>query len=168
MNPCHRIRKKISAYQDNEVGAVQKAAIEAHFRTCEGCRRHFETLQQSYQLLKLLPDIEADERLSLKILDRVSLSQQSLWIRVKDNFLGILPAPAVMVALAFSGILLGMLAGNFWVKQQILSNRTSATLQSNPALTIASEKAFDAVPAGSFTEGYLQLAAYNPELGHAK
>jgi anti-sigma factor RsiW len=168
MDPCHRIRNILSAYQDNEVEAVQKAAIEAHLRTCESCRRHYEILQQTYQLLNRLPEVEADESLSIKILERVSLSRQSFWIRVKDNWLRLLPVPATMMAMVFSGILLGALVGHFWIEQQALSHRTVANSQSNLAFAIASQKAFDAVPAGSFTQGYLQLAAYKPEHGHAK
>lgn len=168
MDPCRRIRKKISAYQDNEVDNVQKAAIQAHFHTCEACRRYYETFQQTYQLLKRLPDIEADERLAINVLERVSLSQQSVWFRIKENLLQLLPAHAPAAALALFGILMGMLAGNFWVEQDAFFSRTVPALHSNLARTIASEKAFDAVPAGSFSEAYLQLAAYTPEPRHAK
>jgi predicted anti-sigma-YlaC factor YlaD len=168
MDPCHRIRKIISAYQDNEIEGVQKAAIQAHLHICEGCRNQYEILQQTYQLLKKLPDIEADESLAIKVLERVSHSQQSVWTRIKDDLRQLLPAHAPTVALAIFGILLGTLVGNFWIEQDAFFGRTIPALQSNLTLTIASERAFDAVPAGSFSEGYLQLATYNPEPSHAK
>ena len=168
MKTCRHIRKKLSAYQDGEVGAAQKDAIESHLRTCKGCQLHYEAFQQTFQVLKRLPDIQADEGLSLRILDRVTQAQPSPWNGIKGNFLRRLPVPAAMAALAVAGILFGLLMGNFWIEQELGYRRTSAVYRSEPALTVVSVKAFDAAPFGSFSEGYLQLITHSPEMGHAE
>ena len=165
MKTCRHIRKKLSAYQDGEVGAAQKDAIESHLRTCKGCQLHYEAFQQTFQVLKRLPDIQADEGLSLRILDRVTQAQPSFWNGINGNYLKRLPVPATMVV---AGILFGMLMGNFWIEQELGYRRTSAVYRSEPALTVVSVKAFDAAPFGSFSEGYLQLITHSPEMGHAE
>ena len=168
MNPCRPIRKKLSAYQDGEVGATEKDVIESHLHLCEECRMHYEALLQTSHLLKSMPVIEADDGLSLRILGRVNQTQASLWVQLKENLLRLVPAPAAMVALAVVGILVGTIMGDFWIKQQFLPIRTSTAFQSEPALTIVSVKAFDAAPSGSFAASYLQLTAFSQEIRHAK
>lgn len=168
MRPCRRIRKKLSAYQDGEIDAGQKEAIEAHLHTCEACRQHYEQLQVTCQMLKRLPDIEAGANLSLGILKRVSQAQASLWQRRMGRLFRRLPAPAAVVALAAAGIWVGVLVGHFWIEQGLGPFRKAAAFQSDQALTIASLKAFDAAPAGSFAASYLQLTAGNSEARHAK
>jgi predicted anti-sigma-YlaC factor YlaD len=168
MRPCRRIRKKLSAYQDGEIEAAQKEAIETHMRSCEACRRHYENLQETCQLLMRLPDIEAGANLSLEIIDRVSQAQDSPGIRIKNQFWQRLPVPAAMVALATAGIWVGILVGHFWIEQGYLPFRTAAAFQPDQVLTLASVRAFDAAPYGSFAADYLQLTTDNPEIRHAE
>jgi anti-sigma factor RsiW len=168
MDTCDRIRKKLSAYQDGELENDSKETIESHLRKCKGCRRYYAALQRTYQALKRLPDIEADERLFLRILDRVVISRKSPWIVVQDSVSHLLPSPAAIAAVGIAGILIGLLGGHFWVEQQFPAPQSLSTTLSASALTIASVKAFDAVPSGSFAEGYLKLTTYSPEIRHAK
>jgi anti-sigma factor RsiW len=168
MRPCRRIRKKLSAYQDGEIDAGQKEAIEAHLHTCEACRQHYAQLQVTCQMLKRLPDIEAGANLSLEILDRVSQAQASLWQRSMGRLFRRLPVPAAVVALAAAGIWVGVLVGHFWIEQVHGPFRKAAAFQSDPALTIAALKAFDATPPGSIAASYLLMTTYSPETGHAK
>lgn len=168
MNPCRRIRKRLSAFQDGELGAAEKDAIESHLHVCEECRMHYEELLQTYHLLRSIPAIAADEGLSLRVLERVDQTQGPLWVQLKENLLRLVPAPAAMAAMAVVGILVGTIMGNFWIRQQVLPVRTSTAFQSEPALTIVSVKAFDAAPSGSFAANYLQLTAFSQETRHAK
>ncbi len=168
MSACRRIQKKLSAYQDGEVGSVQKAAVENHLRTCKACQKHYAALRHTYQLLKSVPDMEADDGLTFRILDRVMQPRETLWIRIKDNFHRVLPAPAAMAVLVVAGIFFGALAGGFWIQPQYLSTRAPSAFSSEPGPTLASLKAFDAAPSGSFSEGYLQLITYGPETRYEK
>jgi predicted anti-sigma-YlaC factor YlaD len=167
MNQCRRIRKRLSAYQDDEVGLALNVDIKTHLGKCEVCRGHYEALRQTCQELKALPEIDAGDRLTTTILDRVARSQPSPWLQVWGHFLRRLPAPAAMAALVAIGILMGSLAGRFWIDRLYPSNSTVLAYQSEPASTMASVKAFDAAPAGSFAQGYLQLITYSPEGRHA-
>lgn len=167
MKTCLSIRKKLSAYQDGEVGSAQKDAIETHLNACEDCRRQYEAWQQTYRMLKSLPEIKYEARLSRRILARVTQTQEPFWVRIKGNAFRLLPAPAAMAALCAAGILFGTVVGNYWTEKQFFLTRATSAFRSDQALTLASVKAFNATPPGSFAEGYLD-AAYNPEISHAK
>ncbi len=168
MKTCQSIRKKLSAYQDGEVTTAEKDAIEAHLRTCEACRKQHEALLQTYRMLMSLPEIEPAPGLSRRIVDSATRAQEPFWVRALGEALRWLPAPAAMVALAVTGLLVGTMLGNFLAKGQFHpSHRLSASF-SDQALTLASVRVFDATPPGSFAEGYLNLVTRNQELNHEK
>ena len=72
-----------------------------------------------------------------------------------------------MAFLAAVGLFLGTLAGNFVAEQHHPPVAASAAHNTDAVMTIASLKAFDAVPSGSFAEDYLRLIAGNREARHA-
>ena len=84
------------------------------------------------------------------------------------NALRLLPTPAVIVTLAAAGLLVGSMLGNYLIEKQFRPSRAVSTFHSDQALTLASVRAFDSTPPGSFAEGYLKLTTYNPEIKHEK
>ena len=168
MKTCQSVRKKLSAYQDGEVGPDEKDAIEIHLRACEVCRRKHEALLRTYRMLSSLPEIEPAPGLSRRIVDNATQVQEPFWIRALGNAFRMLPAPAVMVALAAAGLLVGTMLGNFLTERQFRPSPAFSTFHSDQSLTLASVQVFDAIPAGSFAESYLKLANYNPEISHEK
>jgi predicted anti-sigma-YlaC factor YlaD len=168
MRACRHIRQKLSAYQDGEVEGAQKEVIDTHLHACEACRRRYGQLQETCQGLKRLPDIEASANLVLGIFARTSQAHISPWQRFTGYRWRLLPVSAAMVSLAVAGLWIGLLMGHFWIEQGLGPFRRSVAFPSDHAITIASLKAFDAAPDGSFAAGYLQLTAYRPEARHAK
>ena len=168
MDSCQIISKKLSAYQDGEVTPAEKTAIETHLRTCEACRTKHEALLLTYQILRNLPEIEPAPGLSRQIVSRATRVQERFWVRALGSAFRLLPASAAMAILAAAGLLIGTITGNFLTERQIHPSWVSSKFQSDQALTLASVRAFDATPPGSFAEGYLKLTAYNPEKGHEK
>jgi anti-sigma factor RsiW len=168
MNPCRRIVKQLSAYQDGEVGEFQKAAIESHLRSCRDCRRRCEALRRTYEALRRLPEIEVDDSLPQRIAAGVGDDRTGAFrLRVGGGLLRLLPVPATLAAVAVAGMLMGSVTGHFFVGQHRLPIRGAAAPVASPMLTLASLKAFDAVPPGSFAEDYLEMIAVQPEVRHA-
>ena len=168
MKTCQSIRKKLSAYQDGEVGTDEKDAIEAHLRTCEACRKKHEAMRQTYRMLKSLPEIEPAPGLSRRIMDSATRTQISVWDRALTGALRLFPAPAAMATLAVVGLLTGALLGNLLTARPFNTQPPFSTASTEKALTLESVRVFDATPPGSFADGYLRLATYIPEVRHEK
>ncbi|NQT70464.1 MAG: zf-HC2 domain-containing protein [Desulfobacteraceae bacterium] len=168
METCRNIRKKLSAYQDRELGPAEKDAIEAHLRICEACRKEHEALLQTYRILRSLPEIEATPGFSRQIVEKATQRQEPEWIRALGAAFRLLPAPTAMVTLAIVGLLTGALLGNFLTARQFDPLPPFSASHTDKALTLASVQVFDATPPGSFAGGYLRLATYTRETRHEK
>jgi anti-sigma factor RsiW len=168
MKTCQSVRKKLSAYQDGELGSAEKNTVEAHLLACEACRKEHEALLRTYRMLRCLPEIEPAPGLSRRILDKAAATREPFWVRTLGNAFRLLPAPAAMIALAAAGLLVGTMLGNFLTERQLRPTRTFSAFHSDQALTLASVQVFDATPPGSFAEGYLKLTGHNPEKTHEK
>jgi len=168
MKTCRNIRKKLSAYQDRELGPAEKDAIEAHLRTCAACRKKHEALLQTYRMLRSMPEIEATPGFSRQIVEKATQRQVPEWIGAFGGAFRLLPALTAMVTLAIVGLLTGALLGNLLTARQFDTPPPFSAFQTDKALTLASVQVFDATPPGSFAGGYLRLATYTPETRHEK
>ena len=168
MKTCRSVRKKLSAYQDRELIAADKDAVETHLRTCDACRKRSEALRHTYRMLRSLPEIQPAAGLARQIVDRATRLQEPFWVRTLGEAFRLLPARAAIVMLAASGLLIGTILGNALTKGQFHSSPASLDAFSDQALTLASVKVFDTTPPGSFAEGYLKLAIRNQEIHHEK
>lgn len=168
MKTCRSVQKKLSAYQDGEVGTTGRIVIETHLRTCEACRKQHDALLQTYRLFRNWPEIKPAPGLSRQIVKSATRAKEPFWARTLGRAFQLLPAPAVMVTLIAAGLLAGAMLGNMLTEGPFhLSPRLSVSFSDQP-LTLASVKAFDATPPGSFAEGYLNLVTRNQELSHEK
>ena len=173
MKTCQSIRKKLSAYQDGEVGTAERDFIKAHLLTCEACTKQHETLLRTYQMLRSLPEIEPAFGLSRQIVESVKRIQEPFWVRTLGEAFRLLPARAAIVTLAVSGLLVGTILGNLLTDRQFHSSSSSSSSSlavSSPvqAITLAAIRVFDATPPGSFAKGYMQLASQNQERSYEK
>jgi anti-sigma factor RsiW len=168
METCRNIRKKLSAYQDRELGPAETDAVENHLRTCEACRKKHEALLQTYRMLRSLPEIEPAPGLSRQIVEKATQRQEPFWVRVLGEAFRLLPAPAAIVTLTAAGLLVGTMLGNLLTEGQFHPSPPLSVSFSDQALTLASIRVFDATPPGSFAGGYLRLATYTPETSHEK
>jgi anti-sigma factor RsiW len=168
METCRHTRKKLSAYQDRELDPAEEDAIDAHLCTCEACRKEYEALLQTYRMLRGLPEIEPAPGLSRRMVDSATSVQAPFWGRSLGGAFGLFPKTATMVTLAAAGFLIGTMLGNLLTVEQFHSAPSSSVSFSDPALTLASVRVFDATPPGSFAEGYLKLAIQNQEIHHEK
>ena len=54
---CHTVVSRLSAYQDNELPVTDREAIESHLSGCPSCNEQFLKLQQAWEALGSLPDL---------------------------------------------------------------------------------------------------------------
>jgi anti-sigma factor RsiW len=166
MKTCQSVKKKLSAYQDGELSAIQKNAIEAHLRTCDGCRRYLEDLVHTYQLFEALPQIKPASGFSRQIIDRTTRGEEPFWVRTLGGAFQLLPAPAAMAMLAIVGLLAGTVLGNLLTEDRFISSRSFSVNYSGHSATLVSLTVFDAIPPGSLADGYFKMASHNPEHNH--
>jgi len=168
MKTCRSIRKILSAYQDGEVTSAEIDSIDAHLRTCDACRAQHEALQQTYRMLRGLPEIEPAPGLSRRIVHSATRAQEPYWVRALGEAFRLLPARAAIVTLAAAGLSIGTLLGIMLTEGQFHSSPPLSVSLSDQALTLASVRVFDATPPGSFAEGYLKLAIQSQETNYEK
>ncbi len=168
METCRNIKKKLSAYQDRELGPAETDAVENHLRSCETCRKQHAALLQTYGILRNLPEIESTPGFSRRVLTKATQRQEPEWLRTLGGIFRLLPAPAALVTLAIVGLLTGALLGNYLTARQSDTPPPFSASYTDRALTLASVQVFDATPPGSFAGGYLRLATYTPEASHEK
>lgn len=168
METCSNIRKRLSAYQDQELGSADKKAVEAHLRICEACRKAYDTLLQTYRLLEGLPAIDPPPGLLRQIIGRTTRQGKSVRIPYSQKIFRWIPVPALVILPAAIGLLMGALLGHVITAGQFHPAPRSPASFSDQALTLASIRVFDATPPGSLANAYLTLAVTNPEMSHEK
>jgi anti-sigma factor RsiW len=161
---CHRIQKRLSAYQDGEVGGKEKERIAAHLEVCPACRSAYAELGQAWQMLEKIPEIEASAGFERRLSARLNaLPEPRSWWRFPwvDWIYRAYPAPAIAAVLLVVGAVLGGYLGNV-----LMSSFSSAPAQvqvSSASADIVSFNVFSAAPPGSLGDGYLRLASFTEE-----
>ncbi len=57
---CEKSKETLSAYIDDELGPIERAALEEHLRLCPSCDAELTQLTKISNAVKSLPDVEAD------------------------------------------------------------------------------------------------------------
>jgi anti-sigma factor RsiW len=161
---CHHIQKRLSAYQDGEVGGKERERIAAHLEGCPACRSAFAELEQAWQMLEKIPEIEAspgfERRLSARI-DAIPEPRSRWRFPWVDWVYRAYPAPAMVAVVLLVGMVLGGYLGN-----ALVSGFSSAPAQvqvSSVSTDIVSFNVFAAAPPGTLGDGYLRMAHFTVE-----
>ena len=65
------IRRKLSEYLDNEVGATERREIEVHLDGCARCREALAELKQVVAAIREIPPVEPSPWLTTRIMARI-------------------------------------------------------------------------------------------------
>jgi anti-sigma factor RsiW len=79
------IRRKLSAYLDNQIDAADRAKIEGHLAGCASCRKALEELKRTVGHLKSLPEVEPPPWLTARVMALVrdqEQPRQAFWRRI--------------------------------------------------------------------------------------
>ena len=162
---CRRIQKRLAAYQDGEVGGKERDRISTHLEGCPACRSAYAELEQAWQSLETIPEIQASagfERCLFERIDAVS-EPRSRWRFAWVSWIyRAYPAPAMAAVLLLVGTVLGGYLGN-----ALVSGFSSALAQaqvSRAGTDIVSFRVFSAAPPGTLGDGYLRMAHFTEEV----
>jgi anti-sigma factor RsiW len=161
---CHRIQKRLAAYQDGEIGGEERERISAHLEGCPACRSAYAELEQAWQRLEKIPEIQASAGFERRLFERINAvpeprSWRSFpWV---SWIYRVYPAPAMAAVLLLVGTVLGGYLGN-----ALMSGFSSAPAQvhaSRAGTDIVSFRVFSAAPPGTLGDGYLRMAHFTEE-----
>ena len=161
---CRSIKKRLSAYQDGEIAEKERERIAAHLSECQACRSAYAEMEQVWQSLEKIPEIEASAGFEGRLFERINTvpALRSRWrFRWLDWVYRAYPAPAMAAVVLLVGIVLGGYLGTTLVSG---FSSAPAQVQALKADTdIFSLKVFSAVPPGSLGDGYLRMTHFTEE-----
>jgi anti-sigma factor RsiW len=164
MNCCH-IQKRLAAYQDGEIGGEERARIAAHLGGCPSCRSAYAELEQVWQSLEKIPEIEVSPGFERRLSERINTVPEPCswwrfpWVSWIDR---VYPAPAMAAVLLLVGTVLGGYLGNALVSG--LSSAPAQVQALRAETDIVSFRAFSAAPPGTLGDGYLRMAHFTEEV----
>ena len=130
---CHSIQKRLAAYQDGETGSEERDRIAAHMEGCPGCRSVCTELEQVWQSLEKIPEIEASPGFERRLFERINAvpEPRSRWRFPWVSWIyRAYPAPAMAAVLLLVGTVLGGYLGNALVSS--FSSSAPALSQLSP------------------------------------
>lgn len=75
---CHRIQKRLAAYQDGEIAGEERELISAHLEGCPACRSAYAELEQAWQSLETIPEIQASAGFERRLFERIDARRNLL------------------------------------------------------------------------------------------
>ena len=162
---CHRIQKRLSAYQDGEIAGEERERIAAHLEGCPACRSAYAELEQVWQIAGENSGNRGFCRIrTASFRDGSTPFPSPVHGGASPGFPGFIrayPAPAMAAVLLLVGMVLGGYLGN-----ALVSGFSSAPAQvqvSMAATDIVSFRVFAAAPPGTLGDGYLRMAHFTEE-----
>jgi predicted anti-sigma-YlaC factor YlaD len=159
---CHRVQKKLSAYQDKELKLQEQEEVRKHLLNCQPCREQYEKLERTWQALGQLEEIRPDPWFYPQLVRKVKEPRERSLLPGLQWVFPILRTPAIASILLAIGILAGTYLGNILVRCDFLPFQPEQPTYSQEAL-FDSLKAFDPAPPGTLAHGYLQMVSYKED-----
>jgi anti-sigma factor RsiW len=112
---CTRVRKKLGALRDGEVGPQVSAGLEDHLRGCERCRSEFETMKRLWGLLGAYPEQEVPSGFSQRVVARAeALSEKRRFAAWWSWRWQLAPLSWATAVVFFGGLLMGGILFEAW------------------------------------------------------
>jgi anti-sigma factor RsiW len=165
---CRHIQERLAAYQDGEVGGKERERIAAHLEGCPACRSAYAELEQAWQLLEKIPEIQASPGFAGRLFGRIDAAPVTSgwwrisWVDWRSWVDPAYPAPAMAAVVLLAGAVLGGYLGNALVAD--FSSAPASVQVSRADSDIVSFRAFAAAPPGTLGDGYLRMAHFSEEV----
>jgi predicted anti-sigma-YlaC factor YlaD len=160
---CRIVQKKLSAYQDKELGPQEQEEVTSHLLNCRACREQYENLGQVWQTLGELKEIRPDPWFYRQLVRKIKEPREQGLLPTLQHVFRLLRTPAMASILLAIGILAGTYLGNIVVRSDFLPFQPNRTAYSTPNSQVAvfdSLKVFDPAPPGTLAHGYLRMVNY--------
>jgi anti-sigma factor RsiW len=162
MANCKMIEKKLSAYQDGELGFKEQAQIEAHLQDCTSCRQKYAAMERTWQDLGLISEIRTEAGFYMRIERKIELESQRFCLPKLRRMFDLTPNPAAALALLLAGIVLGIHAGKTITEDVLLPRPHQESIYAQE-VTLAAFNTFDPLPPGTLANGYMRMASHREE-----
>jgi anti-sigma factor RsiW len=153
---CHRIQKRLAAYQDGEIGGKERERIAAHLEGCPACRCAYAELDRVWLALEKIPEIQASPGFEQRLFAKIHTAPEPRFFWRFPRIFQWFPAPAMALVLMLMGAALGGFLGNVLVSGS--RSVPDRAVYSQNSADILSFKIFAAVPPGTLGDGYLRMA----------
>jgi len=147
---CEKVRRRLVAYLDGELGERQKRLIKEHLEVCDGCRKEVEILIRASCFLKGWKGAKPSLDLEAKFWQKVFSKEKrplSPWPILKMPRVVL---STVLLGVLAAGILLGVLI------EKTLSWR-AIRFGEEEYVTFSGLNSFQDFPSGSLCEAYFNL-----------
>jgi anti-sigma factor RsiW len=162
---CRQIRKKLTAFQDGELNADDRALVSAHFQSCPSCRSVYAEMEEVWKSLNMINEIEPSPGFYRNLYWKIHTPATNHQRRQVPWFLQLFPTPVFALALLLIGLGLGAFLGDaiVTVGPWSIKNQTgySQTLRD-----FDSFKVFAPLPPGTLGDSYVRMASATE--GYAK
>jgi predicted anti-sigma-YlaC factor YlaD len=156
---CQAFEKKLSAYQDGELAALEREQVERHLSVCHSCREQHLALQQTWQALGEMTEIRPTPGFYKRLAQKIGpTSKKRFWGSCWENWgVGALPSTITASVILAIGIICGTYIGNSLIRIEPL--HSAAAFYKGDFLS--SLRVFDPVAPGTLAESYERLLSYN-------
>jgi anti-sigma factor RsiW len=161
---CQCIQKRLSAYQDNEVGEKEREQIAGHLKGCTACRSVHAEMDQLWRSVGGIPGIEVSPGFERRLLAKIRTAPEPRsWWSFASVYFGRrwIHVPAMVLGLMLMGVALGGYLGNVLVS--VSRSVPGWGVSSQTSEDIYSFNVFTAVPPGTLGEGYLRMASFTED-----
>ena len=159
---CRNIQKKLTAFQDGELNADERILVSTHLQSCPSCRSVYNDMEEVWQSLNMIDDIEPSPRFNRDLYWKIHSSTNQHQRQKFPWFLQLFPTPAVTIAILLIGVSLGAFLGNSIVTLEPSSIRNQ-TSYSQTLRDFDFFKAFDSTPPDTLGNSYLKITSTTEE-----
>ncbi|MFX0077039.1 MAG: anti-sigma factor family protein [Candidatus Hermodarchaeota archaeon] len=155
---CSQVKKRLSAFLDNELTAEESSQISEHLKSCIHCAKEFETLSQVSDFLNVMGEIEVSPYFNVRLKQRIRDESLKGFIRLPlFESIKRIAVPVGIAALFIISILGGNRLGSLFYQREIDNltelNEELADLSGTTTFDDFSEGSLGEVLDGLVTEG---------------
>ena len=161
MMNCRNVKKRLSAYQDRELGPDEQARIRSHLQGCPECSALYAELQHTWEALDEAPEINPAPTFYPGLRKKIAALNGRRFFPGLRQVLQFLPSPLATATLVLAGLFIGAYAGNFFFNESLIYPQGRQPRFSQVDASLVAVRTFDPIPPGTLAHGYVRMASYH-------
>jgi len=156
---CRDVKRKLSAYQDNELPELQMNEIGSHLEHCPICSRALQEMSDVWELLSNVEPIESAPFFWTRLSQRMKAKKaRQLGWKIRAMPIQRLSFPILTTFILILGFLIGMYLGENIYHHSVVPPSTMVDQELDQELSLNS---FDDFPEESVAQIYVTLLSEN-------
>jgi anti-sigma factor RsiW len=148
---CKKIKRRLSAFIDDEIDIDERQLIAAHLKACPACETERQKLLSVHAHLADEIRLHADPFLLTKVKTRVETNQSRL------SHISALAQKAFVPATILAGLCIGVLLGLQIYNLMPAPAQSATSTQAIPRYSYIDPNIYEPIPSGSITATYMSL-----------